>query len=343
MDGSVDSGWQEKVRENIRSGAELNSAFIFMNILATMIACYGLFANSPAVIIGAMIVAMLLGPIAGTALSLVDNDKKLLRRSLCTLTAGTITVMTASFVIGFLHRDIPVTGEIMSRTAPNLIDLMVALAGGAAGAYASVSPRLSIALVGVAIATALVPPLCSASILFAHGEARLGLGALLLTFTNMVAIQFASSAVLWLTGFRKISRAAGLSFLGFFRSNVVSILILLILAFFLTVSLHKAIAHKVFQTKTEYTLRDLIDGHPGSHLAEVRFETNPGKESPGVTIVRAVMRGPSPPAPAQVEQMEKMLPNPPDNTSIELRIRFVETRTISKDGLVYKEKVFGSE
>lgn len=84
-------------------------------------------------------------------------------------------VIVTAFTIGLLHRDIPITHEILARTAPNLIDLMVALAGGAAGAYASVSPRLSVALVGVAIATALVPPLASAIILFAHGEIRLGL------------------------------------------------------------------------------------------------------------------------------------------------------------------------
>ena len=70
--------WRESVRENIHKGAELNSAFILMNILAATIASYGLFANSPAIIIGAVIVAMLLGPIAGIALSLVDGDIRLI-------------------------------------------------------------------------------------------------------------------------------------------------------------------------------------------------------------------------------------------------------------------------
>lgn len=74
--------WQESVRENIRKGAELNKAFLLMNVLAATIATYGLLANSPAIIIGAMIVAMLLGPITGVALSLVDGDIRLLMRSL---------------------------------------------------------------------------------------------------------------------------------------------------------------------------------------------------------------------------------------------------------------------
>ena len=92
--------WKETVRENIRQGAELNIAFLLMNVLAATIACYGLFANSPAVIIGAMIVAMLLGPIAGVALSLVDGDIRLLLQSLTTLLVGTIGVMVTAFIIG---------------------------------------------------------------------------------------------------------------------------------------------------------------------------------------------------------------------------------------------------
>ena len=334
--------WKEKVREDIRSGAELNKAFLLMNVLAAIIACYGLFANSPAVIIGAMIVAMLLGPIAGAALSLVDNDAGLLFKSLLTLAVGAVVVIITAFIIGLLHRDIPLTNEILLRTSPNLIDLMVALAGGAAGAYASVSPRLSVALVGVAIATALVPPLCSASILFAHGEIGLGFGAVLLTFTNMVAIQFSSSLVLWLTGFRKISRVSGLTFFEFIRRNAVSIGILLVLAIFLTASLHETIAQKVFQTKTEYILKDLINSSAGSYLAEVRFETVRGKKGPGTTIVRGVVRGPNPPLPSGVAQMEEQLPQPPDRTSLELRIRFVATSIISRNGLLHKDAAFGS-
>lgn len=334
---------QEAVREDIRKGAELNLSFLLMNVLAATIACYGLFANSPAVIIGAMLVAMLLGPITGISLSLVDSDIGLLLRSLLTLVTGTIVVMTTAFIIGLLHRDIPITTEILARTAPNLIDLMVALAGGAAGAYASVSPRLSAALVGVAIATALVPPLSSASILFAHGEIRLGLGAFLLTFTNMVAIQFASSTVLWFVGFRRLSHTSGLSLIVFLRRNTVSIVILLILAFVLTTSLQKTIAQQLFETATRVTLQQIIDKSAGSHLSEVRFEAVTGKTTPRTTIVRAVVRGPLSPSASQVAAMEAQLPSPPDGSVIELRIRFLETSVINRNGQLYKDTRFGTQ
>jgi uncharacterized hydrophobic protein (TIGR00271 family) len=332
--------WQESVRANIRKGAELNAAFIFMNILAATIATYGLLANSPAIIIGAMIVAMLLGPISGIALSLVDSDISLLKRSLSTLFLGTLVVMVTAFIIGLLHRDIPITQEILARTAPNLIDLMVALAGGAAGAYASVSSRLSVALVGVAIATALVPPLSSASILFAHGEIGLGLGAFFLTFTNMVAIQFASSVVLWITGFRQVPNTSRLSLSIFLRQNAVSIVILLILAFVLTKSLHKTIAQQLFVTATRVTLQNIINKSTGSYLADVRFETVPGKTTAGTTIVRALVRSPRPPSASQVAAMEAKLPSPPDGTAIELRIRFLETTIINRHGQLYQDNEF---
>ena len=83
---------------------------------------------------------------------------------------------------------------------------MIALAGGAAGAYATVSPRLSVGLVGVAIATALVPPLSTCSICLARGDTRLAFGGFLLFFANLVAIQFASSVVMFLHGYHKMSK-----------------------------------------------------------------------------------------------------------------------------------------
>jgi uncharacterized hydrophobic protein (TIGR00271 family) len=302
--------WKENARDDIRNGAELNTPFILINTLAATIASYGLFSNSPAVIIGAMIVAMLLGPITGIGLSLIDNDMRLLLRSIATLLVGSLSVMPTALIIALLHRDIPITSEIMARTSPNLIDLMIALAGGAAGAYASVSPRLSVAFVGVAIAAALVPPLCSAVILFAHGEFSLGLGACLLTFTNMVAIQFACSLVFWLTGFRRVSHRSELSWLAFLKGNAVSMTILCVLAVILTGSLHQNVSRQLFETTARFTLAQELRAFAGNHLAEVRFETQASTGTPAKTILRAVVRGPTEPTPTDVRSMESRLPSP---------------------------------
>lgn len=332
------SQWQETVRENIREDASFSKAHLLMNALAATIASYGLYANSPAVVIGAMIVAMLLGPIVGVSLALVDSDARILLKSLLSLLSGAVAVLATAFIIGTVHKDIPITGEIMTRTAPNFLDLMIALAGGAAGAYATVSFRLSLALVGVAIATALVPPLSSASLLLARGEITLALGALELAFVNLVAIQFSASVVLWLTGFRRVTRTSGQPITQFLKQNLLSIVILVALGISLSMNSREAIARQLFETKTRFTLKQEINSSLGSHLVGVRFAKVPGK-----TIVRAVVRGPNPPSATQVAAMEDQLPSSPDGTRVTLRIRFVQLTIINRDGLLHSDVEFGSD
>ena len=176
-------------RASIDANSQYDSSYVVMNGLATVVACYGLLENSPAVVIGAMIIAMLLGPIAGVSLGLVDRNNPLLRKALPTLLGGILVVYGTALLLGLIHRDVPLTDEIYARTTPNLMDLMIALGGGAAGAYSMISPRLSVAFVGVAIATALVPPLSSSAICLARGEYHLALGAFLLRLQISLAFR----------------------------------------------------------------------------------------------------------------------------------------------------------
>jgi uncharacterized hydrophobic protein (TIGR00271 family) len=317
----------ETVRQTIRLNGAFDCTYVAMNTLATMIACYGLFENSPAVIIGAMIVAMLIGPIAAVGLALVDSDTALLRKSLLALAGGVCGVMLTAFILGWLHRDVPIPDEIMARTAPNFMDLMIALAGGAVGAIACITPRISMAFVGVAIATALVPPLSSASLLLARGEYRFAGGAFLLAFANMVAIQFAFSAVLWLNGFRRVSTVGRLQLGTFLKRNAVSVALLIALAALLISNLDRLIANEVFKSSVDGVLRETINRSPGNYLVDVRFDTV-GKDS----AVLAVVRGPRPPTPQEIAALESRLPRSPHGTQTELR--FVETLIIDREGEV---------
>ena len=330
---SVDERHRQVVRETIQENAKLCVAFMVMNMLAATIASYGLFANSPAVIIGAMIIAMLLGPITGVSLALVDSDMKALFRGVGTLLVGAAGVIATAYTIGSIHIEVPITAEILGRTHPNFSDLMIALAGGAAGAYASVSPRLSVAFVGVAIATALVPPLCAASILLARGQHQLAFGAFLLTFTNIVAIQFASSVVLFVTGFRKVSQTKGLSFLQFLKFNFVSIAILAVLAVVLTNSMHEVLSKKIYEANVRHVLERECATADGCFLADVRISENARKES----VISVVVRGPNPPSPQRIASIEKKLPAHPKGLPVELRARYVPTTTINRDGVLYDD------
>lgn len=318
------------VRETIKTNAELSLAFMLMNMFAAIIASYGLFANSPAVIIGAMIIAMLLGPITGVSLALVDGDVKSLVKGIGTLSIGAVGVIATALVIGTIHSDAPITSEILGRTHPNFADLMIALAGGAAGAYASVSPRLSVAFVGVAISTALVPPLCAASILLARGMYQLAFGAFLLTFTNIVAIQFASSVVLFATGFHKGNGARGSSLFSFLKNNSVTLIILAILAVILTNSMHEVISKKIYESSVRNALEKECAQYNACFLADIRFD-----ESREKVIIYGIVRSGVAPTAEQVASIEKILPKHPKNKPVELRARYIPTTTINRDGVMF--------
>lgn len=319
----------------IRDRASFSGSYLLMNALATIIASYGLFANSPAVVIGAMIVAMLLYPIMGVALALVDSDVGLLIKSLFTLMAGVLVVMITASVIGYIHRDIPLTDEILTRTAPNLLDLMIALAGGAAGAFATVLPRLSNAGVGVgvAISTALVPPLSSSSILLVRGEYRLAFGAFLLACVNIVAIKLASSVVMWLMGFRSITQSKQLTLFRFLQLNLVSLVLLGLMTITLATNLQQTFTQQSYRNKVRQILTQDINAISHNHVAEIRFETVLNK-----SIVRAVVRGPSTPSAKQVAAIEARFPVLSSKIENELRIRFVQTTIIDRKGLITDPK-----
>lgn len=317
----------QEARHRIDDGSSFDVAYVVMNTLATIVACYGLLADSPAVVIGAMIIAMLLGPIAGVALALVDGNPKLLRKALGAEVGGVLIVLVVAFVVGLLHKEIPITHEIMARTAPNFLDLMIALAGGAAGAYATISPRLSAAFVGVAIATALVPPLSSCSMLLARGQYKLAGGAFLLAFTNIVAIQVACSFVMLVSGIRKREHALA--------RNLVSIGIVILLSIILMNNLRNLVENAVFEANVSEVLRAELTGFPGSYLAEVRYERDRADHK---TIIRAVVRGPRDLTDKQVGALEDGLPKPADGTRLELRLRQIHATVMTRNGPIFSEE-----
>jgi uncharacterized hydrophobic protein (TIGR00271 family) len=319
------------VRTNIAANSEFDVPYVVMNGLATVIACYGLFSNSPAVVIGAMIIAMLLGSISGVALGLVDKDNALLKKALRTLVGGIAVVYVTALVLGMVHHEIPLTREILARTAPNLMDLMIALGGGAAGAFAMISPRLSVAFVGVAIATALVPPLASSALCLARGEFSLAFGAFLLAFTNIVAIQSASSLVMWIGGYRGDRQVAQVSVL---KRNLLSVVLLVMLAVVLAIQLRRVIGERIYETRVRTVLTTAETRHGGAYLADVRVQKMPDR-----VLVVAVYRTPAPFTPAEVGALEAQLPRLPGMNGVELRVRSVPVTVASSKGYIFSSDV----
>lgn len=182
--------------------------FYLMIVLSCTIATLGLVTNSAAVIIGAMLIAPLMSPILGLSMSSLTGRHVLLRRSLIAILTGSLLAILLSTMLTFLLYRLPygipesLPAEILARTSPSPLDLVIALAGGVAAAYALAHPRLSATLPGVAISTALMPPLCTIGIGLAFSIHSVVLGASLLFLTNLSAIAFAGVITFALLGFR---------------------------------------------------------------------------------------------------------------------------------------------
>lgn len=322
----------KETRQSLLWASKLTWNYVIMNGLAATLATYGLFANSPAVVIGAMIVAMLLGPISSLALGIIDSNIRLMARSLFTLLVGILVVCVISAFWGWVNMNAPITDEILIRTSPNLMDLMIATGGGMAGALSLVHKRLATAVVGVAIATALVPPLSSASILLARGEFQLALEAFLLTFTNIVGIQFGYALVLWLKKLELVPKKGRQTLLLFIKRSAIGISIMIGLGILLTHNLTATINKFNFESQTRVVLAKGIESINGALLNEVRFQAADGK-----LVIRAVMIGPYAPDNNMVAAFEDRIAPNYLHIPNELRIRFVKTNVITRKGELFND------
>jgi len=187
------------IYRQVRRGVRTDTDFYVMMILSAAIASLGLLLDSASIIIGAMLIAPLMSSLLGVALSVVQGDSWMLHISLRTTILGVLVVLGVSAILGLVMPEKRITGEMLGRTSPNLLDLAVALTSGAAAAYATSRKNVASALPGVAIAVALVPPLATVGLTFAAGDAPAGLGALLLAATNLAAIVSAATLIfLWM-------------------------------------------------------------------------------------------------------------------------------------------------
>jgi uncharacterized hydrophobic protein (TIGR00271 family) len=202
IQGPITASAQVEAYREVRNGARAGADFYVLIALAAAIAALGLQMNSPAVIIGAMIIAPLMSAIFGVSMGVVQGDAQLLLRSISTTLRGTGLAIVIGALVSWIVPQDQITPEILGRTQPTLMDLSVALISGLAGAYAQCRRNVLGAVAGVAIAVALVPPLATIGIGLSIGSGSIAWGALLLFITNLSAITFAGSVVFLFFGFR---------------------------------------------------------------------------------------------------------------------------------------------
>jgi uncharacterized hydrophobic protein (TIGR00271 family) len=210
----------------LREMAKINGVFVSLIILSSIIGSLGLFLSSAAVIIGAMVLAPLMAPIIALSMAMVRGDRSMMVQSLRTIGIGIgIGMSLAKTMAALLAQFLPtqhITVEMAGRMNPNLLDLGVAIASGIAGAYATVRESVAKSASGVAIAVALVPPLCVVGIGIGWWDWQILSGAMLLFLTNLAGISLAAALTFLLLGYAPLVRAR--------RSLLVSLCLLLLLA-----------------------------------------------------------------------------------------------------------------
>ncbi len=196
----VDTVDQEEVIDKRREECAISARYLFMLAMSAGIAILGLLLSSPAVVIGAMLIAPLMGPTIGMGFALATGNFAWIRQAARTLAVGTVLSILICAAISLLSPLQTVTSEIAARTRPNLFDLLVALFSAMAGAYAMIRGREG-TVVGVAIATALMPPLAVVGFGLATWNWTVFSGALLLYFTNLMTIAVVATGMARFYGF----------------------------------------------------------------------------------------------------------------------------------------------
>ena len=189
--------------ESIRKGIEFKGTNLWVLIFATFVASLGLNTNSTAVIIGAMLISPLMGPIMGFGLGLGISDFDLIKRSFRNFATATVFSVITSTLFFLISPISEAQSELLARTQPTVYDVLIAFFGGLAGIVASSTKSKGNVIPGVAIATALMPPLCAAGFGLASGNLYYFFGAFYLYFINTVFISLATYVVVRLLKYPK--------------------------------------------------------------------------------------------------------------------------------------------
>lgn len=325
----IDNENKTRIYERIALLSQPTFSFYLMVILSTIIASFGLLAGSTAVVIGAMLVAPLMGPIFGIGLGLSTGDKKLIKNSIVSELFGIIVAITIAVLIGLIPIRLGLSSEIISRTQPTIYDIIIALFSGFAGAYALVDEKIGAALPGVAIATAIVPPLASCGICLALQQWSLAGGAFLLFFVNFLAIELAASTVYWFYGLIKLPDKTVTSISAFFRRFWLSLTVLLFVAIFMTKSLQQIAANRALTESLKETITEQVAAYTGARVSDIRYQYA-GKE----LQVMAEVLTPQEIDSRQVAQIEKILQNKVDK-NIQLIVRSLISRDSDRSGYVF--------
>jgi len=312
------------VIEDVTLGSDPKFSFYALLVASSLIAAFGLIANSTAVVIGAMLVSPLMTPILGIALALVRGDGGLLRRAVLAEGVGVILAVGMAAIFGMLPLTIQATPEMLARTEPNLLDLFVAVLAGFAGTYAVIDERISPALPGVAIATAIVPPLSNCGLCLALGAYEGASGSFLLFLANFLSILLVASFLFFGAGLAPrfesrtiwgLTRRFGWAVLGFILVGVL-----------LTGSLVRIVKQRHLDHSIRRVLTEEFSEIHAASLDNVVYE-----EEEGTLYVLATARSPVLITPSEVKTIQDSL-TAQVGISVEVIVRNILAKDVTARG-----------
>lgn len=185
---------RQELYSSIENSASVSKVYLALIVFSSIVAAIGLLGDNPVIIIGAMVIAPLLGPIMALSLAITIADRPLARNALKAGLIGLALILGISAALGYFFSADPTNSEITSRLKVNLVDIALALASGGAGAIALTSGA-SGTLVGVAISASLLPPLVIFGLMLGSGNIYLAQGTLMLFLVNLICINLAGTAI----------------------------------------------------------------------------------------------------------------------------------------------------
>lgn len=257
-----------KVLAQTLNEGRISWAYAFMVSASAGIAMIGLLLNSPAVVIGAMLISPLMGPVVLCGLSSAVLSHRMARQGFAALLTGVFLAVGVSAAITLASPLHNMTAEILARTRPNLLDLVAALLAGLAAGYAVIRERGG-TIVGVAIATSLMPPLAVAGYGIAIFSPEIARGALLLFTANIVAIGFGIAALSTFYGFGRRNLREKLAW-----QTALFLLLLIPLLFPLTASLRTIAMEAEAHESARTTMNALLHTHPDARISSLHIEVS---------------------------------------------------------------------
>lgn len=308
--------------DRIQSGSAWSFDFMLLIALSTTIAGLGLLQNSPAVVIGAMLVAPLMTPLLGAGLALVQGNLPLLLRATQAILLGFLSALGIGLLLGWTVPLGGLTPELLARGGPTVLDLIIGFLSGFAAAYCSGRPNLSAALPGVAIAAALVPPIATTGISISLGEIANARGAATLFGVNVVAIVVGAAAALYGGGVRPAKFEAAQKW----RRYTLLVLIFILLT--LTIPMSSWLLSDLrnqFRREFSSEARNLVEARvealPGARIEDFAWKERAATDGEGnsTLALRLVLEAPVAPSRAWAESLEQELERTLE-ADVELRV-----------------------